>query len=523
MVESFLLLALTHVRNLFDPPTLENAVPKKYHISPDGNPRTCGATSGSCPFGEEVHGVFDSDEDARAFAERYLERSMGLFEENSRAVGRKAREASRNDIDHGDEFRDLSESEIREALLNTGKAVAFNPDGSLADSPSGTLKDPIDLAGMTPAQAEAFLKTDGFTDEQISNLKNQFGELSDRALITAATAELMTGPPQRHVRFSDDPDDNYSFSMTNFEEVGLSIGMLQSDPDSGYITPVRDPKAALSWMQVSSPANNVFMIQDHTGTNRLYMPQTANKNVKGEALRKLELLAEEMGKADKNASIQDIARQSAKVRELQRDLRLPAEDLEALKKGDFKDRNGNAISRAEFLSKVEVNGRDWMVRDLKQNLGVTSSEESYGASELASMKPTQSGISVLQVQGMANATTKKFGQRVLAEKATLDTMRPQERAVRLQQLLDDSMGKATIVTEDNYILDGHHGLAKAALMNSALSNGTVARRLKAMGVDYPLPAEAHLPIVKLNMDGGQGFDAVSYWTEKNGFPVSGMK
>lgn len=498
------------------------AVPK-YHISPDGNPRLCDANSGGCPYGEDVHGEFDSPEGARAFAERYLERSIGLFEENARAVGRRAREASRGDLAHGDEFRELSESEIRESLLNPGKPVAFNADGSLADRPSGTLKDPIDLAAMTPAQAEVFLKTNGFSDEQIANLKSQFGELSDRALITAATAELMTGPPQRHVRFSNDPDDNYSFSMTNFEEVGLSIGMLQADPETGFITPVRDPKASLSWMQVSSPANNVFMIQDHTGTNRLYMPQTANKNVQGEALRKLELLADEMAKADKNATIPDIARSSAKVRELQRDLRLPVEDLEALKNGDFKDRNGNSISRSEYLSKVEVNGRDWMVRDLKQNLGVTSSEESYGAAELAAMKPTQSGISVLQVQGMANATTKKFGQRVLSEKASLDAMRPQERAVRLQQLLDDSMGKATIVTEDNYILDGHHGLAKAALMNAALANGTVARRLKAMGVDYPLPAEAHLPIVKLNMDGGQGFDAVTYWTEKNGFPVSGMK
>lgn len=495
----------------------------RYHISPDGNPRPCGAVQGGCPYGEEVHGDFNNDNDARAFAERYLERSMGLFEENSRAAGRRAREASREDLAHGDDFRTLSEEEIRSALLNGGKPIAFNPDGTLADRPSGTLQDPIDLADMKPAQAESFLRTAGYSEEQISNLKQQFGELSDKALITAATAELMTGPPQRHVRFANDPDDNYSFSMTNFEEVGLSIGMLQSDPNTGFIVPVKDPKASLSWMQVSSPANNVFMIQEHTGTNRLYMPQTANKNVQGEARRKLELLANEMEKAGPNATIPELARSNAAVRALQRDLRVFSEELEAMKAGAYKDKNGNPISRDEFLSKVEVNGRDWMVRDLQQNLGISSSEESYGANELAAMKPTQSGISVLQVQGMANGTISKFGKRVLGEKDKLDKMNPSARAERLQQLLDDSMGKATIVTQDNYILDGHHGLAKAALMNSALKNGTVARRLKAMGIDYPLPGEAHLPVVKLNMDGGQGFDAVTYWTEKNGFPVSGMK
>ncbi len=494
----------------------------RYHLSPDGNPRVCGAVKGNCPYGEDVHGEFENDEDARTFAERYLERSIGLFEENSRSVGNRAREASRADATHGDDFRELSEAEIKDSLLNPGTEVVFNADGSLADRPSGTLKDPIDLAKMTPANAEAFLKTAGYDEAKISKLKDDFGELSDRALITAATAELMTGPPQRHVRFSDDPDDNYSFSMTNFEEVGRSIGILEQDPNTGFIVPVKNREASLSWMQVSSSANNVFMIQEHTGTNRLYMPQTANKNVQGEALRKLELLAKHM-EDNKGKSVAEIAREDADVRRLQRDLRLDMATLEAIKEGNYTDKNGAPVSKEKFLSKVEVNGRDWMVRDLKQNMGVNSSEESYGASQLAAMKPTQSGISVLQVQGMANATIKKFGERVNSEKAELQRMNAGARAIRLQQLLDDSMGKATIVTSDNYILDGHHGLAKAALMNSALANGTVARRLRGMGIDFPLPAEAHLPIVKLDMDGGRGFDAVTYWTEKNGFPVSGMK
>lgn len=495
----------------------------KYHISNDGEPRPCTAETGKCPYGEEVHGEFNSPADARAFAERYLERSIGLFEENSARAGREARTNSRRDAVHGDDFRELSEEQIKADLLNPGSPIVLNADGSLAGRPSGTLQDPIDLAQLTPADAERFLKSEGFSEEKIAQLKEHFGELSDRALITAATAELMTGPPQRHVRFSQDPDDNYSFSMTNFEEVGLAIGMLTSDPKTGFIVPVRDPKASLSWMQVSSPANNVFMIQENTGTNRLYMPQTANKGVQGEALRKLELLANVMEKAEKDQPLTAVAQSSPDFRELQRDLRVGSEELETLRSGNYRNKKGESISRAEYLSSIEINGRDWMVRDLKQNLGVNSSEESYGAEQLRAMKPTQSGISVLQVQGMTNATVKKFGERVLSEKTKLDSMNARARAERLQQLLDDSMGKATIVTQDNYILDGHHGLAKAALMNSALRNGTVARRLKAMGIDYELPSEAHLPIVKLNMDGAQGFDAVTYWTEKNGFPVSGMK
>jgi len=494
----------------------------KYHISSDGTPRPCSADKGHCPYGAEVHGEFDTPNDARRFAEEYLERNLGLFEANSRKAGQVAREQSQFNKDGGDDFRSLSEAQIREALLNPGSPIAFNEDGSLSTPPSGSLQDPIDLANLKPEDAERLLKANNYSDEQIANLKRDFGDLADKALITAATAELMTGPPQRHVRFSEDPDDNYSFSMTNFEEVGLSIGLLQEDPNSHFIVPVSDPKAALSWMQVSNPANNVFQIQEHTGTNRLYMPQTANKNVQGEAGRKLALLSDIVGNS--SSSIEDLAKSNGDFRRLQRDLRVEYKDLEKLRTGNYGNgRDGSPLTKEAYVASIEVNGRDWMVRDLKQTVGVDSSEESYGAAELKGMKPTQSGISVLQVQGMANATIKKFGDRVLAEKSSLEALPAGERAVRVQQLLNESMGKATIVTRDNYILDGHHGLAKAALMNSALSNGTVARRLEKMGVNFPLPSEARLPVVKLDMDGGQGFDALTYWTEKNGFPVSGMK
>ncbi len=495
----------------------------KYHISSDGTPRPCGADKGHCPYGADVHGEFDSPNDARKFAEEYLERNHSLFEANSRKAGQTAREASQFNRDGGDDFRSLNENQIREALLNPGSPIAFNEDGSLSTPPSGSLQDPIDLANLKPEEAERLLKAANYSDEQIANLKSEFGELSDKALITAATAELMTGPPQRHVRFSEDPDDNYSFSMTNFEEVGRAVGILQEDPNSGFIVPVKDPKAALSWMQVSNPANNVFMIQEHTGTNRLYMPQTANSGVAGEAGRKLNQLSEILSNSN-GASIEELAKSNGDFRRLQRDLRVEYKDLEKLRTGEYGNaKDGTPLTKEAYVSSIEVNGRDWMMRDLKQTIGVDSSEVSYGASELSGMKPTQSGISVLQVQGMANATIKKFGDRVNAERGALESMNPGERAGRLQQLLSESMGKATIVTRDNYILDGHHGLAKAALMNSALANGTVARRLEKMGISFPLPSEARLPVVKLDMDGGQGFDALTYWTEKNGFPVSGMK
>jgi len=53
----------------------------KYHISKDGTPRPCGAVKGQCPYGEEVHGNFDNDVEARQFAEEYLEKNHGLFNE----------------------------------------------------------------------------------------------------------------------------------------------------------------------------------------------------------------------------------------------------------------------------------------------------------------------------------------------------------------------------------------------------------------------------------------------------------
>jgi len=495
----------------------------RFHISEDGMPRACNAKPGNCPIaGSAAHGDFDSVQDAMAFAEEYNAKAheRDAFLAHSKKTGDSMRQHS---VESGlDDFAGLSPEEIEAALTNPGKPIQFAPDGSLLDSPSGTLQDPYDLAGLTGDQAKAYLLSKGYDPERIAKLEADFKgvppekDLSERALITAATVDLMVGPPQGHVRFSQDPHDDYSFSMSNFADVGLAVGMLQTQPDTGFIIPVKDPKASLSWMQVSNPANNVFLLQKNLGINRLFMPQTANSGVTGEARKKLDDVISYV-EANKDVPTAQLMARPEFAR-LTEDISVKAADVAALQSGKFTTKDGREISKDDYVKKIEINGADWMAREFRESYGLTTEKVQYGNAELSQMKPTQSGISVLQVQGMAQGTINEYIRAINKEESEGRQITP----ARSQEILDSVMGKRTLVTEDGYIIDGHHGLAKAALLNSMIKNGSFGRQMRAAGLSVPEPTEAHLGVMKINMDGGQAFDAVTYWTESKGFPVSGM-
>lgn len=500
----------------------------KYHINDEGNPAICSADPNNpkakgCPYRADAHGEFASIEEARAFAEEYVAKTeeRNKFESLSRSSGDRMRKESKER--KLDEFADLTPEEIADALQNPGTPIRFNEDGSLQTPPTGTLQDPFDLAELTPEQARSYLLSKGYSEERLAKLEADFKgvppepDLSGRALITAATVDLMVGPPQGHVRFSQDTSDNYSFSMSNFAEVGQTVGMIETDPKTGFLVPAKDPKAALSWMQVSNPANNVFQLQRHMGINRLFMPQTANSGVTGEARKKLDGLAEYIENNRHKSA--DAILADPEFRRLNSELQMKATDVRKLHAAEYGVKNGENLNREDFLNEMEVNGANWMARDMREKYGFRSTNETYGSAELSSMKPTQSGISVLQVQGMAQGTINSFVQRVKEEQDKGVAVTPEVS----QQLFDSVMGKRTIVTEDGYIIDGHHGLAKAALINAMIRDGSLSRQLRTAGLDAPAPREARLGVMKLGMDGGQAFDAVTHWTEQNGFPVSGMR
>lgn len=486
-------------------------------------PRECKATVGTCPLGPAAHGEFNSMKEAMGFAEEYNAKSLEreAFLARSKKVGDMQRVTSQEA--NLDDFAHLTPEEIQEALSNPGTRIQFAADGSLLRPPTGTLQDPFDLAGLSGDEARSYLLSKGYDADKLAKLEADFKgvppekDLSERALITAATVDLMVGPPQGHVRFSQDPNDDYSFSMSNFAEVGMAVGMIDTDPKTGFLIPAKDPKAALSWMQVSNPANNVFQLQNHLGINRLFMPQTANKGVTDEAREKLNSAVSYIeNNADK--PLAEVMRNPEFVR-MNTDLQLKPSDVKNIQEGNFTDKRGNARTKDEFVSSLEINGAEWMTRELRNDYGFTSSTTTYGRKELAGMKPTQSGISVLQVQGMAQSTVNDYVRAIRSEEEAGRQITP----TRSQEILDSVMGKRTVVTDDNYIIDGHHGLAKAALLNSMISNGSFGRQMRSAGLAVPEPTEAKLGVLKMNMDGGQAFDVVTYWTGQKGFPVSGME